>query len=204
MRFRRWETALMIGLAVALVLGYAAQAEEVRLSEKLVRLHVIADGDGEEQQALKLAVRDAVLETVNPIVDGADDRLEALERLSEALPEIEAAAKLCVASQGRDETVRVSLEQTAFPTKEYGQFALPAGDYLALRVVLGSGKGQNWWCVVFPPLCTAASAEEFDAAAADAGLTQSEQKLITRDGESYVLKFKFLEWWGSIKQFFGW
>ena len=90
------------------------------------------------------------------------------------------------------------LTDTEFPTREYDGFTLPAGEYLALRVVIGEGAGRNWWCVVFPPLCTAASAE-VPAAALAAGLTEDQVGLITEEDRGYVLKFKTVEWWEQLR-----
>lgn len=193
MKFRRWEIALVIGLAVALSTGYAAEAAGEQLSSKLVRLHVVADGDSAEQQAVKLKVRDAVLHTVTPALEGLTQRVEAENALRGMLPEIEQAARECLNAEGAEElTVGVTLENEAFPTREYDTFALPAGEYLSLRVTLGSGEGRNWWCVVFPPLCASASMESLDDTTA-ALLDESDRRLITRDGQTYVLKFKLLE-----------
>lgn len=93
---------------------------------------------------------------------------------------------------------RAELAETSFPTKEYDGFALPAGEYLALRVLIGEAAGQNWWCVVFPPLCTAA-ASDVPAVALDAGLTDQEVALITEADEGYILKFKSVELWQTLK-----
>ena len=94
---------------------------------------------------------------------------------------------------------KMELENTDFPTKEYDGFTLPAGEYLALRVIIGEGKGQNWWCVVFPPLCTAASAD-VPASALAAGFSEEEVSLITEENQGYVLKFKAVEWWETLKE----
>lgn len=92
----------------------------------------------------------------------------------------------------------VELTDTAFPTREYDGFTLPAGTYLALRVVIGVGEGHNWWCVVFPPLCTAASSGVAQTAMA-AGLTEDQVGLITEESEGYVLKFKAVELWEDLR-----
>ena len=195
MKLKRWEIALMIGLAVSLALGLHAEASARRLASGLVRLHVVADGDGPEQQAIKLAVRDAVLEAVWPVLDGAESRGEAERRLRALLPDAEAAAREVLLHAGQELPVAVSLEIESFPTREYDTFALPAGEYLSLRVTLGSGQGQNWWCVVFPPLCAAASVEALDEA-----LSSDDRRLITRDGTEYVVRFKLVELWEQIKR----
>jgi len=96
--------------------------------------------------------------------------------------------------------VAVSLEETWFPTREYEDFSLPAGNYTALRVVIGEGEGRNWWCVVFPPLCLGAVSERVEATAAMAGLTEDEISLITAEEGEYIIKFKLLELWDELKR----
>lgn len=196
MRFKRWEIALAIGLLVSLALGYRAEAAANRLEASLVRLHVVADGDSTEQQTLKLAVRDAVLELTQPALEGVSERGEAEQRLTALLPEIEDAARKTIRLTGQELPVTVSLEPEDFPTREYDTFALPAGTYLSLRVAIGSGQGQNWWCVVFPPLCTAASVEEL--AETDA-LSDDDRRFVTRDGTRYVIRFKLVEFWEKLR-----
>ena len=88
---------------------------------------------------------------------------------------------------------------TMFPTKEYDGFTLPAGEYLALRIIIGEGNGRNWWCVVFPPLCTTAAAA-VPASALAAGFDEEEVALVTEENEGYVLKFKAMEWWEAIRE----
>ena len=111
-----------------------------------------------------------------------------------------AAAEL--AAQHRDDPVSVSLEEAEFPLKAYDGCALPSGGYLALRVVIGAGEGRNWWCVVYPPLCTAA-ASDLSRTALGAGLTEDDLSLITGDGDGYVLRFRSLELWERLRQWLG-
>ena len=115
------------------------------------------------------------------------------------LPELEETAKAVISDGGYDYSVRAELAETAFPTKDYDGFSLPSGEYLALRVLIGEAAGRNWWCVVFPPLCTAA-ASDIPAVALDAGLTDREVALITEADEGYVLKFKSVELWQALKE----
>ena len=157
-----------------------------------------ANSDTEEDQALKLLVRDAVLERATEILEQSADRAEAEIRLWESLPELEAIAEETVRANGYDYAVTAELEDTAFPTKEYDGFSLPAGEYLALRILIGEGAGQNWWCVVFPPLCTAASADVPETALA-AGLTEDQVSLMTEEDGGYQLKFKAVELWERLK-----
>lgn len=198
-RLKIFEVALLIGLAVFLTSGALALRTQNDLAEKVVRLHVLANSDSEEDQALKLQVRDVVLERAAAILEESADRREAESRLRGELLEFERIAAEEIAVQGYDYPVTVELENTDFPTKEYDGFTLPAGEYLALRVIIGEGQGQNWWCVVFPPLCTAASAD-VPASALAAGFSEEEVSLITEENQGYVLKFKAVEWWENLKE----
>ena len=202
-KLKFFEIALLIGLAVFLTSGALAMRTQDELADKVVRLHVLANSDSEEDQALKLRVRDAVLEQATAILEQSADRREAESRLRGQLLELERIAAKEIAAEGYDYPVTVNLENTDFPTKEYDGFTLPAGEYLALRVIIGEGKGQNWWCVVFPPLCTAASADVPTSALA-AGFSEEEVGLITEEDQCYVLKFKAVEWWETLKEKAGW
>jgi len=200
-RLKPWEIALLIGVALCLLSGAAALRTQQRLAEKVVRLHVLANSDSEEDQALKLLVRDEVLERAEALLAQSGSRQEAETLLRDHLPEFEQVAEAVIAQEGSDYPVAVELADTRFPTKEYDGFTLPAGDYLALRVLIGEAAGQNWWCVVFPPLCTAASAD-VPASALAAGLSQDEVSLITEENQGYVLKFKAVELWEALREKF--
>lgn len=198
-RFRRWELALLIGTALCLMTGAMALRSQDQLAEKVVRLHVLANSDSREDQALKLQVRDVVLERAEALLSRCEDRREAESLLRGQLLEFEELAGQVIREAGYDYPVTVELEETRFPTREYDSFTLPAGNYLALRVLIGAAEGQNWWCVVFPPLCTAASAD-VPASALAAGLTEEEVSLITEEDGSYVLKFKTIELWEGLRE----
>ena len=198
-KLKVWEIALLVGLAIFLISGALALQTQEQLSDKVVRLHVLANSDSEEDQALKLLVRDAILERAEDLLSKSGDREEAEGLLRGRLLEFEQVAAAVIAQAGYDYPVRVELEDTQFPTKEYDGFTLPAGEYLALRVLIGEAKGQNWWCVVFPPLCTTASVE-VPASALEAGLSEEEVRLITEENTGYVLKFKAVEGWQQAKQ----
>ena len=197
-RLKCIEIALLIGLAVFLISGGLALRTQTRLADRVVRLHVLANSDGEEDQALKLLVRDRVLAQATELLTQAKDRTEAETLLREELPELEALAVRELRANGCAYPVTAELTDTEFPTREYDGFTLPAGEYLALRVVIGEGAGLNWWCVVFPPLCTAASAD-VPAAALSAGLSEEQVGLITEEDQGYVLKFKAVEWWEQVR-----
>ena len=196
-RLKRVEIVLMVAAALVLMSGALALQTQDQLADKVVRLHVLANSDSEEDQALKLRVRDRVLERATELLEQSADRQEAEALLRGNLLELENLAAEEIAAAGYDYPVTAELTDTTFPTREYDGFTLPAGEYLALRIVIGEGAGQNWWCVVFPPLCTTASAG-VPASALAAGLTQEDVNLITEE-PGYVLKFKTVELWERLR-----
>lgn len=201
-KLKTWEIALMCGVLIAVIAGSWLGREQQELADSVIRFHVIANSDGEEDQALKLAVRDRVLEETQDLYPENATLAQARATLEDRLGLLAAAGREAVEEQGYDYPVSAVLEDCWFPTKEYEGFALPAGNYTALRVTIGEGRGQNWWCVAFPPLCLGAASETV-AQAAQAGLFTSDQaRLVTGDGEGYVLKFKAMELLGEIQGFF--
>lgn len=195
------EIVLLGVLGVFLLSGAVSLRQQEALAEKVVRLHVLANSDSEEDQALKLRVRDAVLAEAEALLESAQDRAAAMEILQTQLPRLEETAAEAVAANGYRYGVDVRLETAEFPTKEYDGFTLPAGEYLALRVLIGEAAGQNWWCVVFPPLCTAAAAD-VPVTAMSAGMSGEQVRLITEENTGYVLKFKCVELWQQLKERF--
>ena len=193
-RLRRWELALLLGLALAALLGARLDGAQGALADKVLRLHVLANSDSQADQALKLRVRDAVLEQAEGLLAGAGDRAEAEALLAARLPDLAAAGAAAVGAAGYGYPVTVSLEDNCwFPTRVYEDFALPAGLYTALRVEIGSGAGQNWWCVVFPPLCLGSVTETAAETAAQAGLTEQEVALLSGGEGEYEIKFRAVE-----------
>lgn len=172
------------------------QAEQQRLSGKLIRLHVVANSDSAHDQAVKLEVRDAVIAAAKTLLDGADDPRAALEGQLDVIAQA-AEARLCELGENLPVTVRLGKER--FPTREYDTFALPAGVYEALRVSIGAAEGHNWWCVVFPSLCLTSSMDELELAAQTAGFSDEEIRFITGEESGFVLKFRVLELLQKLK-----
>ena len=192
--FRRWEAALLFGVGFALLTGVWLTGQQKALAEQMVRLHVVANSDSEEDQAVKLLGRDAVLAEAGPWLEGAVSREEAMKILSSRLPEL---AQIGAKTAGEGVEVTASLEEDVwFPTKEYEDFALPAGKYTTLRITLGEGEGHNWWCVVFPPLCLGSVSETVAEKAGN--FTEGQVSLITGESEGYVVKFKAMELWDEF------
>lgn len=123
------------------------------ISDEVLRLHVLANSNTQEDQALKLKVRDSVINQAQVLLGDTDSKEESISILRENTTLLEKAALECIIQEGYDYTVRVCLGKYDFPTKNYKNISLPKGNYDALRVIIGSGKGDNWWCVLFPPFC---------------------------------------------------
>lgn len=130
------------------------------ISEKVLRFHVLANSDDEADQNLKLAVRDAVGSYMQKKLAGVDDLEECEQIVNGNLDQIREVAAETIAQNGYDYDVTAELEYTSFPVKSYGSYTFPAGEYEALRVVIGEGKGHNWWCVMYPNMCFSGSMYE--------------------------------------------
>lgn len=201
-RLKTWELALMFGILAAVAAGSWLGQEQKELAGSVIRLHVIANSNSEEDQALKLAVRDRVLERAEGLYPEGATLAEAQTALEGQLGALAAAGREAVEEAGQDYPVSAQLTDCWFPTKEYEGFALPAGNYTALRVTIGEGKGRNWWCVAFPPLCLGAASETVDQALEAGHFTPDQACLVTGEGEGYILKFKAMELLGELQGFF--
>ena len=185
-------------LVVATVASLFPIHGEAAIYDTVVRLHVLANSDSEEDQALKLDVRDAVISVVSPAVEGCKTQSEAISAIEGIIPEIEGAARSVVAQKGYSYGVSVVLGQEYYPTKNYESCAFPEGEYVSLRVLIGDGEGQNWWCCLFPPLCLSSATPDDQKSNEDAfisvGLTSDQYKLVTEtDTPKYKVRFKILE-----------
>ena len=195
-----WRRVLALFVACLVCTALWAEATQVRLASQVIRLHVLANSDSEEDQALKLEVRDRVLETTSALLAGETEPQAASVLLNQHLDDIAQTAAQEISAQGHDDRVEVRLEQTWFPTRQYQGISLPAGNYLALRVLIGAAEGHNWWCVIFPSLCVPAPADGFVQAADAGGFTRAEIGLMTQADEGYVLKFRSLELLQALKK----
>ena len=170
------------------------------LQNELIRLHVVAASDSEEDQALKLRVRDAVVESLQESMENMGDMAQARAYLQENLPKIEALANRVLRAAGSTDVAMVSLQLEEFATRYYDTFTLPAGIYEALRITIGPGEGQNWWCVVFPSLCVGATVEDFEETAHCAGLSDSLTDTLAGE-EGYEVHFLILDALGKLENF---
>ncbi|MBT2699034.1 stage II sporulation protein R [Bacillus sp. ISL-40] len=131
----------------------AASKESIVIPGEAIRLRILANSDFEEDQAIKRKVRDAVNAQITLWVQDLTSMEKARTVIKSKLPEIQAISEQVVRDQGSDQSVKVEFGKVQFPTKLYGQFLYPAGEYQAILITLGSGEGANWWCVLYPPLC---------------------------------------------------
>jgi len=186
-------------LVLVLAVVLSAWSDLQTLEDSLIRLHVVGASDSEEDQRVKLLVRDAVVEYLQPVLEGSADRDQAMEKLGWELNHVEEVANAVLREQGFQERVKVTLEPEAFPRRDYDTFALPSGVYQSLRIRIGDAEGKNWWCVVFPSLCLSATSEDLRDTAASAGFSDTLTDTVT--GE-YELRFFLLDVLGRLQNFF--
>lgn len=164
------------------------------IADSVFRLHVIANSDSKEDQDLKYIVRDNLLSYMNKICSNCKTKQEAIDIVTENKDKFEEIAKLTIKERGFSYDVRINIGNFEFPTKNYGDISLPAGLYDALRVEIGEAKGQNWWCVMFPPLCfvdvTSGVVPKESKEVMEENLSEEEFALVS-DSSNNELQFKF-------------
>lgn len=188
--FKKIELSLTIGIVTSIVfsvISFAQTSERIR--ESVLRLHVIANSDVSVDQNLKLAVRDAIINESEEIFDGTVTVDNAVEKITPEIDNIKEIAERVVENYGFDYNVDVSIDEEYFETRTYETVTLPAGKYLSLIVRIGEGKGKNWWCVMFPPMCVSAADEED---VLKTTLSEKEFKLVNSKPE-YEPRFKIIE-----------
>ena len=187
----RIELSILISLVLCCILNitvFSNQCDSIR--EKMLRMHVIANSDSEEDQNLKLKVRDAVLLKGKEIFDGSVTAYEAEEKIKPYIDELEKTALTVIKNAGYDYDVNITVQEDFFKTRTYdNSVTLPAGYYTAVKVIIGDGEGQNWWCVMFPPMCLPAANAECKID----DVLNSEESNIVNNGKKYKIKFKIVE-----------
>ena len=188
------EKCLLFGFFCAVLfsmLGFTAQCESI--PDKVFRLHVLANSDSAEDQALKLRVRDRILEESAGLMDGVSTREEAEAAAAQSLPKLQAAAEDEIRQAGYGYSVQAEITHMYFPTRHYESVTIPAGEYDALRISIGEAKGKNWWCVLFPALCLPVA--ENGAQLSDV-LSSSQLDVVQGN---YEIRFKAVEWYEQLK-----
>ena len=189
--------SITVGIVVAIlfsICSFEKTSEEIR--SDVLRLHVIANSDTSVDQNLKLRLRDYILQEGKDIFNGSVNVENAVEKIEPVLPELEKSAKAFVNQAGFDYDVKISLSNEYFTTRTYETVTLPAGKYLALRVVIGSGEGHNWWCVMFPPMCVPAADKKDEI---ENVFSEKEIKLV-ESKPKYEPRFKVVEIYEQLKE----
>ncbi len=189
-KIHRIEISVALGLIVSIVVSVVSFASECKnIRKDVIRLHILANSDSEADQQVKLAVRDALLESGGKIFSGTADKDNAVKYLEADKEKLIETANRVLKENGFDYESEVYLVKEYFNTRTYEDFTMPAGEYLALKIILGEGKGHNWWCVMFPPLCLPAAT---DKANLNAVFTENEVNVI-EGTEKYEIRFKIVE-----------
>ncbi len=194
---KKIKISVTVGIVVAIlfsICSFAKTSEEIR--SDVLRLHVIANSDTSVDQNLKLRLRDYILQEGKDIFNGSVNVENAVEKIEPVLPELEKSAKAFVNRAGFDYDVKISLSNEYFTTRTYETVTLPAGKYLALRVVIGSGEGHNWWCVMFPPMCVPAADKKDEI---ENVFSEKEIKLV-ESKPKYEPRFKVVEIYEQLKE----
>lgn len=188
-------TIIAILCAIFLFLGLMPVHGESEIYESVVRLHVIANSDGEADQRLKLKVRDAILKEGENIFLDCKSKEEAENRIEENKSILKNIAEETIKSEGYSYPVRIEIGEEEYPTRNYESTCFPSGSYTSLRIIIGDGNGQNWWCVLYPPMClSAASKSNAEDAFISVGLNKDQYGIITEtDSPTYKARFKILE-----------
>ena len=177
-------------------------AVSTNIENSVFRLHVIANSDSYEDQNLKYIVRDKVLEYINTISSDATSKEEVISSANENIDKIQKIAEDTIYENGYNYPVTLSIGNFAFPTKTYGDISFPAGFYDALKIEIGEAKGQNWWCVMFPPLCfvdvTSGIVSEESKETIKDNLSEEEYKLLSENSNDINFKFKVVEMFKNI------
>lgn len=197
--------ALCVGFLCILCINSKFESTEAAFAKSVIRLHVLANSNTDEDQSLKLKVRDEVISKLKPLFDENGDISAARNVIEESIPKIKKCAEDVIKKNGYSYSVNVSLGKSDFPTKSYGDLVLPAGSYDALKVEIGAAEGHNWWCVLFPPLCfvdeTCVSGDTKAAMQIEKTVGEENSSFIKKEKDAPVeLKFKVYEIWQSGKQ----
>ena len=197
MFYKRILTLSIIAALCLLGLGLLPVHGEEEIYDKVVRLHVLANSDSEEDQTVKLAVRDAILGVTVPLLQNCQTKEDAVALLEANRTLLTETAQTVLREEGFDDSVSIEMGLEDYPTRTYDSLCFPAGEYISMRVSLGEGEGQNWWCCLFPPLCLDAATvgkEVAEDACISVGFTPTQYKIITEsDKPVYRARFKLLE-----------
>lgn len=202
--FKRFLLLIVLFLCYTFICAFSyASSVSSDIADSVFRLHIVANSDSEEDQNLKLVVRDNVLNYMKEIAPSVSSKEEAIEVINSHLEDFYDVAIKTIRDTGYDYDVKLSVGEFDFPTKEYGDISLPAGIYDALKIEIGEAQGHNWWCVMFPTLCfvdvSSGSLDEGSKGVLEDNLSDEEFSLISDDSANVKFKFKVVEFFENIK-----
>lgn len=199
---KKIEISVLIGLVMTILIGsittFATDCSQIR--EDVLRLHILANSDTDEDQALKLKVRDRILSEFSELFENPTTLEEAKSSAVDHIEKVRQTAQDEVYANGFDYQVNAEIVNMYFTTRQYEAFTLPAGMYDAVQITIGEAKGHNWWCVLYPPLCLPAAQPEEKI---EQALTQDEADLVTRNPQ-YEVRFAVVEWFEDLKNAWNW
>ncbi len=199
---KKLEISILFGLIFTILVGglttFAVDCGKIR--QDVLRLHILANSDSEEDQTLKLKVRDRILEEMGDTFETPETLQAAKDSAAENLDKIRQIAQDEVHQNGYNYEVQAEIVNMYFTTRQYDTFTLPAGMYDAVRISIGEAKGHNWWCVLYPPLCLPAAQPEN---VLESGLDEEEADLVTKNPK-YEIRFAVVEWFEELKNNLGW
>lgn len=201
--------SVMLFIVLGLMVGYAySQSCKINTfsndyKENLIRFHVLANSDSEEDQALKLKVRDKVISYLKPKLEDSESISQSEKIILNEKDKLMDICKETIKQNGYNYDVSINLGYSKFPTKQYSSVVLPAGEYKSLKIIIGKGQGKNWWCVMFPPLCfvdvSSGIVDDSSKELMENNLSEEEYHIISDNSTDVKVKFKIIEWLNNIK-----
>jgi stage II sporulation protein R len=194
---KKWELSVLIGLCFTIILSTVSFTYECKgIEQNVLRLHILANSDSKADQALKLKVRDRLLLVGSDLFSGSDGVAEAQKKAIKKLSLLQTEAEKVIKDEGFDYPVKIEIAKSDFETRVYDNITLPAGRYNAVRVLIGNAEGQNWWCVMFPPMCIPAAQPQKELS----DVLTAPQNDIVENGEKYEIRFKVVEWFEQLRK----
>lgn len=194
---RIWFRAICCGVVISCLVSMTGFFESCRkIEDSVFRLHIIANSDSAEDQALKLRVRDEITEYTSALFRDCKSKEESMQAARDNISAIRTVAQNVVDREGTGQQVEAYVTNMSFDTRCYEDFTLPAGKYDALRIVIGEGRGHNWWCVLYPAVCVPSACENIGSA-----LDDRENEIVT-DSDRYVVKFRIVEAFEWLRSLF--
>ena len=196
MKLKAIDISVFLTLIICIIATVSFENDCKGIREEVLRLHVIANSDEDYDQELKLKVRDAVLMSGEEVFSGSEDIISAESEIADKKDVILHSAIEAIRNLGYDYDVKIELARSYFPTRTYDNLTLPAGYYKAVRIIIGEGKGKNWWCIMFPPLCLPSATKKDEIISTF--LTEEEMNIVTADPD-YEVRFWIVEKYYELK-----